>query len=96
MPKLFCGGDSVQGPSFIVDAAGWGHRGARSIREDLARSGTGKWGEIPTSLVITAGTMLFANQAAPPNLKSLVGRISPVYLMDALVDVALFVGPGQT
>jgi formate dehydrogenase beta subunit len=33
--KLFCGGDCVQGPSFIVDAAGWGHRVARSIREYL-------------------------------------------------------------
>ena len=51
--------------------------GARSLREDLARTGTGKWGEIPTSLVITAGTMLFSNHAAPPNLKSLVGRIAP-------------------
>ncbi len=51
--------------------------GARSLREDLARPGTGKWGEIPTSLVITAGTMLFSNHMAPPNLKSLVGRIAP-------------------
>jgi NADPH-dependent glutamate synthase beta subunit-like oxidoreductase/ferredoxin len=33
--KLFAGGDCVQGPSFIVDAAGWGHRVARSIREFL-------------------------------------------------------------
>jgi fermentation-respiration switch protein FrsA (DUF1100 family) len=51
--------------------------GARSVREDLARTGTGKWAEIPTSLVITAGTMLFSNHAAPPNLTSLVGRIAP-------------------
>ena len=51
--------------------------GSRSLREDLARTGGNKWGEIPTSLVITAGTMLFANQVPPPNLKSLVGRISP-------------------
>jgi dienelactone hydrolase len=51
--------------------------GSRSLREDLARTGTGKWGEIPTSLVITAGTMLFSNHAAPPNLKHLVGRIAP-------------------
>jgi ferredoxin len=35
VPKLFCGGDCVQGPSFIVDACGWGHRVARSIREFL-------------------------------------------------------------
>jgi len=33
--KLFSGGDCVQGPSFIVDAVGWGHRVARSIREYL-------------------------------------------------------------
>ena len=35
VPKLFAGGDCVQGPSFIVDAIGWGHRVARSIREFL-------------------------------------------------------------
>jgi dienelactone hydrolase len=51
--------------------------GARSLREDLARAGTDKWGEIPTSLAITAGTMLFSNHAAPPNLMSLVHRIAP-------------------
>ena len=51
--------------------------GSRSLREDLARRGSNKWGEIPTSLVITAGTMLFSNQSPPPNLKSLVGRIAP-------------------
>jgi NADPH-dependent glutamate synthase beta subunit-like oxidoreductase/ferredoxin len=33
--RLFCGGDCVQGPSFIVDAVAWGHRVARSIREHL-------------------------------------------------------------
>ena len=36
-----------------------------------------KLAEIPTSLVVTAGTMLFSNHAVPPNLKSLVGRIAP-------------------
>jgi len=35
VPRLFCGGDCVQGPSFIVDAVGWGHRVARAIREFL-------------------------------------------------------------
>ncbi len=35
VPKLFAGGDCVQGPSFIVDAVGWGHRVARSINETL-------------------------------------------------------------
>src|SRR5205823_6812610 len=48
--------------------------GARSLREDLARAGSNQCGEVPTSLVITAGTMLFSNHAAPPNLKNLVGR----------------------
>ena len=49
--------------------------GARSIREDLA--GGANWAEIPTSLVVTAGTMLFSNHGVPPNLTSLVGRIAP-------------------
>lgn len=35
VPKLFAGGDCVQGPSFIVDAVAWGHRTARSINEFL-------------------------------------------------------------
>jgi len=51
--------------------------GARSIREDLARPGTGKWLEVPTSLVITAGAMLFSNHTPPPNLEGLAPRISP-------------------
>jgi NADH-quinone oxidoreductase subunit F len=36
VPKLFAGGDCVQGPSFIVDAVAWGHRVARSMNERLA------------------------------------------------------------
>ena len=51
--------------------------GSRSIREDLERPGSGKWGEIPTSVVITAGTWLFSNHAPPPGLVDLVPRISP-------------------
>ena len=51
--------------------------GARSLREDLARSDRDKWGELPTSVVITAGTALFSNQLPPPNLKDLVARIAP-------------------
>jgi dienelactone hydrolase len=51
--------------------------GSRSIREDLERPGQGKWGEIPTSVVITAGTWLFSNHAPPPGLVDLVPRISP-------------------
>jgi uncharacterized protein len=58
--------------AIVADGAG-----ARSLREDLSRPGTAKWGEIPTSLVITAGTMLFSNHTAPPNLKNLVSRIAP-------------------
>ena len=38
VPKLFAGGDCVQGPSFIVDAVAWGHRVARSINESLGAS----------------------------------------------------------
>jgi dienelactone hydrolase len=51
--------------------------GARSFREDLARSDRDKWSEMPTSVVITAGTALFSNQGPPPNLKRLVARIAP-------------------
>jgi fermentation-respiration switch protein FrsA (DUF1100 family) len=64
--------ESVSLKAVVADGAG-----SRSIREDLARPGSGKWGEIPTSLVITAGTSLFSNHAPPPNLKSLVPRIAP-------------------
>lgn len=52
-------------------------RGSRSLREDLARPGSGKWGEIPPTAVITASTAIFSNQAPPPNLKQLVARIAP-------------------
>jgi alpha/beta superfamily hydrolase len=51
--------------------------GSRSIREDLARPGTSKWEEVPTSLVMTVGNMLFSNHAPPPELGSIVSRISP-------------------
>jgi uncharacterized protein len=51
--------------------------GSRSIREDLARSDSDKWFELPTTAVITAGTALFSNQMPPPNLKDLVARIAP-------------------
>src|SRR5260370_16304729 len=36
VPKLFAGGGSVQGPSFIVDAVAWGPRAARSINQFIA------------------------------------------------------------
>jgi fermentation-respiration switch protein FrsA (DUF1100 family) len=58
--------------AIVADGAG-----ARSVREDLARSGSSKWAEIPSSFVVTAGTMLFSNQVAPASLTSLVGRIAP-------------------
>jgi alpha/beta superfamily hydrolase len=51
--------------------------GSRSIREDLARPGTSKWEEVPTSLVMTVGNMLFSNQAPPPELGRIVSRIAP-------------------
>jgi dienelactone hydrolase len=51
--------------------------GARSIREDLANPRSDKWNDVPTSLVISAGTAILSNQAPPPNLKGLVAHISP-------------------
>jgi uncharacterized protein len=51
--------------------------GSRSIREDLARPGNSKWEEIPTSLVITAGNVLFSNHWPPPELGGIVARIAP-------------------
>ncbi|MFL5928044.1 MAG: alpha/beta hydrolase [Gaiellaceae bacterium] len=62
--------------AIVADGAG-----ARSLREDLARTGSSKWGEMPTSLVITAGTMLFSNHAPPPNLNNLVGKIAPRHVL---------------
>ena len=51
--------------------------GSRSIKEDIARPGTAKWEEIPTSLVMSVGTALFSNRLPPPEIGSLVGRIAP-------------------
>jgi uncharacterized protein len=51
--------------------------GSRSLREDLVRSDSDKWLELPTTAVITAGTAFFSNQAPPPNLEQLVARIAP-------------------
>ncbi|HEX4719067.1 MAG TPA: alpha/beta fold hydrolase [Thermoleophilaceae bacterium] len=50
--------------------------GSRSIREDLANPQSDAWAEVPTSLVISAGTTIFSNQSPPPNLKGLVSRIT--------------------
>jgi NADPH-dependent glutamate synthase beta subunit-like oxidoreductase/ferredoxin len=51
VPKLFCGGDCVQGPSFIVDAMGWGHRVARAIREFLGEEMEGPSPRIQQTVV---------------------------------------------
>ena len=51
--------------------------GSRSIREDLANPRSDKWSDIPTSLVISAGTAILSNRAPPPNLKDLVAHIAP-------------------
>jgi dienelactone hydrolase len=48
--------------------------GSRSVREVIEKKA---WLDVPTYSVITAGTALFSNQAPPPNLKDLVGRIAP-------------------
>jgi fermentation-respiration switch protein FrsA (DUF1100 family) len=51
--------------------------GGRCYREDLDQPGSGKWLQLPSSLVITVGTALFSNQGPPPNLKSLGPWIAP-------------------
>ena len=51
--------------------------GSRSIREDLSNPRSDKWNDVPTSVVISIGTAILANQAPPPNLKDLVARIAP-------------------
>jgi uncharacterized protein len=48
--------------------------GSRSVREVIEKKA---WLDVPTYSVLTAGTALFSNQAPPPNLKDLVGRIAP-------------------
>jgi uncharacterized protein len=51
--------------------------GSRSIREDLARPGTSKWQEVPFSIVMTVGNIVFSNHLPPPEIGSVVGRIAP-------------------
>jgi pimeloyl-ACP methyl ester carboxylesterase len=51
--------------------------GSRSIREDLARPGTSKWQEVPFSIVMTVGNMVFSNNPPPPEIGSIVSRIAP-------------------
>ena len=58
--------------------------GARSVREDTIHTRAGKVPEIVLSSVITAGVALFANQAPPPSLEDLSGRITtPVFFVYA-------------
>jgi hypothetical protein len=51
--------------------------GTRSIREHVHVSGVARWVLLPQWSVITAATAVFSNHAPPPDLKELVGRISP-------------------
>ena len=51
--------------------------GTRSIREHVHVPGAAKWILLPQWSVITATTAVLANQAPPPGLHDLVGRIAP-------------------
>jgi len=86
-------GLSVGGEAFLQTAAETNDLGAvvsdgagsRSVREDTVRFRLGKVPEIYFSGVMTAGTALFSNQAPPPNLKDLSGRITtPVFFIYAM------------
>jgi uncharacterized protein len=61
--------------------------GSRSVREDLEKPSTVEnLLALPSSFVQTAGMAVFANQAPPPSLVDLTGRIAPrpVFLVYAL------------
>jgi uncharacterized protein len=51
--------------------------GIRSIREQMLKPGARKWLTVPFWATQTAAIAVFSNHAPPPNLKDLVGRISP-------------------
>ena len=51
--------------------------GIRSVREQQETDGARRWLELPTWAMTTLATTVFANRGPPPNLKDLVGRISP-------------------
>jgi fermentation-respiration switch protein FrsA (DUF1100 family) len=59
--------------------------GIRSVREQQESDGSKRWLEFPTWAMTTAATTVFANRGPPPNLKDLMGRISPrpVFLIHA-------------
>ena len=56
----------------VADGAGY-----RSIREQLAAPGAGKWLLLPNYALTTGATAILANQGPPSNLKDLVARIAP-------------------
>jgi fermentation-respiration switch protein FrsA (DUF1100 family) len=86
-------GLSVGGELLLETAAGTGSlravvsegAGIRSIREAMERTGLARWLGAPQWTVITAATAVFANRGPPPNLKNLVGIVSPrpVFLIHA-------------
>jgi hypothetical protein len=51
--------------------------GERSVREFLDMTRSGKWLAFPGQAALTAGVALFSDDAPPPSLKDLVGRIAP-------------------
>jgi hypothetical protein len=59
--------------------------GFRSTREHVELPGASKWLLLPQSLALTVATAVFSNHLPPPNLKDLVGDISPrpVFLIHA-------------
>jgi hypothetical protein len=93
-PKRIGGlGLSVGGEAFLqtaaetkdVNAVVSEGAGARSVREDTVQTSLRKAPEIVFSGVMTAGMALFSNRLAPPNLKTLAGRIesTPVFFIYA-------------
>jgi dienelactone hydrolase len=51
--------------------------GERSVRELLDMTGNDKWLALSSYAALTAGIAVFSNDAPPPSLKDLVGRIAP-------------------
>ena len=54
--------------------------GERSVRELLDMTGRDKWLALSSYAPLSAGIALFSNDAPPPSLKDLVGRIAPTPL----------------
>jgi uncharacterized protein len=51
--------------------------GERSVHEVVDMTGSGKWLSLASYGPLSAGIALFSNDAPPPSLKDLVGRIAP-------------------